>query len=581
MTEIVKNPWFPSIRPETGTLLLALVVVLTAVVYGPVCGFEFVNFDDDAHIYRNPHVRTGLTGNNILWAFGIHGPSQWHPLAWLSHQLDATLFGANVGDSSAGGHHLVNVVLHLVNVVLVFQVFRDFTGKTAPAVLSAAVFGLHPLNVESVAWISERRNVLCLCFCLFTLRMYWRYVHQGGAGNYLAVCILHAAALMAKPLAVTLPCLFVMLDVWPMQRWSPQNRFRPLVEKLPLFGLSAVACVLTVACQQAAGVVSSLAALPLETRVLNAVAAYGDYLRDFAWPAGLCVFYPHPAILPGAAEQGRWGSVILGAVLIVSITLFSLWQRRSAPWLLFGWLWFLGTLVPMIGLVQVGVQQRADRYVYLPMLGLLLGISTLIPLEHGSTSSRTKRWGIGVCCLMVFTLAFRTWEQVGTWRDSITLFEQALAVNPQNPFAHLNLGLARQERGEWDRAAADFSEALRINPNYALAHYNLGVLEWEQGRQRSAGHHFDEAIRLDPHDADALVRRGAMLGMAGQLDAAEQDFAQACRVDSEHADAAFNLGLIREHRGQIELARESYQETLRRDAEFVRAAEALARLKPR
>ncbi|MBS0204809.1 MAG: tetratricopeptide repeat protein [Planctomycetes bacterium] len=577
-------------------IVLAVIVGLTAVVYGQTLGFEFVNFDDDAHVFRNVHVRTGWTADNVRWAFGIHGPSQWHPLAWLSHQTDAAVFGANTGDSSASGHHAINVLLHLFNVVLVFLCFRDITGQTIPALLSAAAFGLHPLNVESVAWISERRNVLCLGFYLMSIRAYWRYVHHGGRGNYLILCILHAAALMAKPLAVTLPCVLWMLDVWPLRRFSRREALPvdasstgivrngwigAIVDKLPLLLLSVISCVLTVECQQAAGVVSSLKLLPFGARMENALAAYGDYLRDFVWPVQLCVFYPHPAIMNVRDPAAQVFSACIGATFLITITVLSYIDRRARPWLLFGWLWFLGTLVPMIGLVQVGVQQRADRYLYLPMLGLLLALTTSLPWDWICQRTWSKRLAAAAYSLLVLALAFRTWNQVATWRDSLTLFEQALAVNAENPFAHLNAGIARQERGESDRAAVHYSAALRLKPDYALAHYNLGVLEWELGRQQSAASHFHESIRLDSQHADAWVRRGAYFGMNGQLDLAEHDFLEASRIDPEHADAVFNLGLIREHRGQLESARESYQEALRRDPAFARAADALTRLNSR
>jgi protein O-mannosyl-transferase len=581
----------PSPRTRQEWALLAAILLLTGFIYGQTLWFPFVNFDDDVHVYRNPHVRSGLSLDNLVWAFEIHGPSQWHPLAWISHQVDSQLFGAAADGAHAGGHHAVNLLLHLCNVVLVYATFRRLLGRGEPALLSAALFAVHPLNVESVAWVSERRNLLCLLFSLSAVLAYANYARRESWSRYLAVCGLLTAALMAKPLAVTLPCVFWLLDLWPLQRWSKSvevdsssalvariwQRWLPHVDKLPLLALSAVAGVLTILCQEADGIVSSLDALPFDVRILNALAAYGQYLLALVWPIHLAVFYPHPSFVGLDPWDVLLAPAVGGAVALLLVTLFAIVVRHRWPCWIVGWLWFVGTLVPMIGLVQSGMQQRADRYVYLPMLGVLLAVTGSLPWKRWQ-SAGARRGLMLVASLVVLLLAGRTWDQVKVWSDSATLFEQTLAVDDRNHWAHLNAGLARQERGEWEAAFRHYEAALTIDPQYALAHYNMGVLLAERGDLRGSASHISEAVRLNPKHADSWVRLGTMHGFAGRLDLAEQAFRTALEVDVEHVDAWFNLGVIYEHQGDLRRAREAYQTALRIDPLFRPARDKLGKL---
>lgn len=587
--QAVEEPQAPVTRREWA--VLAAILLLTGFVYGQTLWFPFVNFDDDVHVYRNPHVRSGLSVDNLVWAFEIHGPSQWHPLAWISHQWDSQLFGAAADGKAAGGHHAVNLLLHLANVVLVYLVFRRLLGRGEPALLSAALFAVHPLNVESVAWISERRNLLCLLFSLSALLAYARYARRESWRRYLTVCGLLAAALMAKPLAVTLPCVFWLLDAWPLKRWSNSLdvespspladrlwlRWLPHLDKLPLLALSAASGVLTILCQEADGIVSSLDALPFNVRVLNALAAYGQYLLGLVWPIRLSVFYPHPSFVGLDPWKVLLVPAMGGAAALLLITLLALVVRRRWPRWLVGWLWFVGTLVPMIGLVQSGMQQRADRYLYLPMLGVLISVTASLPWNRWQTAK--ARWcSTLVASVLVLLLAGRAWDQVGTWRDSVTLFEHALDIDTHNHWAHLNAGLARQERGDWQAADQHYVAALAIEPRYELAHYNLGILKYDRGDMRSAASHFAQALRLNPRLADAWVRLGGVHGNTGRLDLAEQAFRKAVEVDPEHVDAWSNLGVIYEHRRDFRQARLAYQAALRIDPRFPAAREGLARV---
>lgn len=583
-------PQSPVTRREWG--VLTVILLLTGFVYGQTLWFPFVNFDDDVHVYLNPHVRSGLSFDNLNWAFGIHGPSQWHPLAWISHQVDSALFGTATNSNAAGGHHTVNLLLHLGNVFLVFLVFRRLLGRGEPALLSAALFAVHPLNVESVAWVSERRNVLCLLFSLSAVLAYVRYARRENWSGYLTVCGLVAAALMAKPLAVTLPCVFWLLDLWPLGRWSKTievrtsspiaarlwGRWLPHLDKVPLLTLSVASGVLTILCQEADGILSSLDALPFPMRVLNALAAYGHYLRDLVWPMRLAVFYPHPRFVGLDPWKVLLVPAIGGAAALLLMTPFAIVVRRRWPWWLVGWLWFVGTLVPMIGLVQSGTQQRADRYLYLPMLGLLMAVTASLPWPRWRTAQ--ARWcSLSVASLLVLLLAGRAWTQVGTWRDSVTLFEHSLDIDKRNHWAHLNAGLALQERGDWEAADRHYLAALAIEPRYELAHYNLGVLKRERGDRRGAAFHFAQALRLNPRLSNAWVHIGGLHGDSGRFDLAEQAFQKACEADPENVDALSNLGLIYEHRKEFGKARLCYQAALQIDPQFASAREGLERVK--
>lgn len=559
-------------------IVLGVVLLLTVIVYGQTVWFQFCNFDDDAHVYENRHVSAGLSAENLRWAFGIHGPSQWHPLAWISHQLDSELFGARPKGPDAGGHHAVNLLFHLANVILVYATFRALLGRGGPSLFIAAIFAVHPLNVESVAWVSERRNVLCLFFALGTILAYARFVTHGGSVNYLLVCVLHTLALMAKPMAVTIPCVLLLLDFLLWQRTNleatdthgntSQKSFAGLLwEKLPLLLLSLGSCLLTIWCQQAAGVVSSFKSMPLDLRLANAFAAYASYMRTFVWPFGLSVFYPHPAMMSGDPWNKLWLPACAGAILIMVITIALLLRRQQSPLAILGWFWFLGTMVPMIGIMQVGLQQRADRYMYLPMLGLLMALSSVIPSTCWQRVSHRRTWA-AVTTTVVLLLAARAFDQTSTWQNSLTLFEQSLSVDQQNHWAHLNAGLARQDQGQWDQAAQHFTAALAINPNYALAHYNLGVLLYERGNVPLALERFQDAVRFDPALADAWVRLGAIQGSRGQFDLAEHAFRTAITIDREHIDALFNLGLILEQREKFDDARQAYQMVLKLNPQF-------------
>lgn len=554
------------VRLRSPTILwLLFLTVSTAGLYVRTLDFEFVNFDDDAHVYENPFVQTGLTWENLKWDFGIHGPSQWHPLAWLSHQLDWQLFGAN-----AGGHHAMNVLFHGAGVVMLFLAMNSLLNRPHAAGFMAAMFALHPLNLESTAWVSERRNVLCGVFWMATLLAYSGYARHGGWKRYAAVTAGVACALMSKPLAVTLPCVLALLDYWPLNRLgiafhrsavpSPQTSEIPVrsvsrlvAEKLPWFLMSAVASWLSYLCQQKIQVVSDLTTVPWLLRLENACVSYGLYLRRIFWPFDLAVFYPHPAWTHPGPQEALFVPAAITAVVLLSITAAVLWLIRTRPGLAVGWFWYLGTLVPMIGLVQVGRQQLADRYVYVSMVGLGLMLVSL------SGSARwTRRLTLVGGTLIVFWLAVSTW-QLQWWENSRTLFSRALEVTEQNSWAHLNLGLALQNEGRQADAIRNYELALMIDPNYALAHYNLGIVWQDLGRLDSAVPHLQRAVALDPESIKAWTRLGTAFGQAGQLVTAEACFRKAIMLDTSAAQARFNLALVLQEKGDLPAALVEYQ----------------------
>ena len=572
-------------RPRAWVHLLVVcgLVAVTLAVYGQVRRFKFVNFDDDAHVYQNPHVTGGLTAENIIWAFGIHGPSQWHPLAWLSHQLDCEMFGL-----WPGGHHLTNLAFHLGCVLLLYLFLIKATGSAWRSAFVAAVFAIHPLNVESVAWVSERRNVLALFFGLLTLLAYGFYAKTGTFSRYLLVVLFFSLALMSKPLVVTLPLVLLLLDYWPLGRMkvgqslsvtlspygsTPVSFSRLLLEKIPLLILAIGASTLTVWCQK--GAFASDALLPIRVRLLNALAVYGIYLRKFFWPSDLGVFYPHPGVVAADPVSELLASAILGGTILLLVTAWAIWSIRRHPYFAVGWFWYLGTLLPMIGLVQVGRQQMADRYAYLSLIGILIALAWTVS-ETASARKLDRSWlrlgGVGA----VFVFAVFGWIQTAYWRESVTLFEQTLFVTKQNSWAHNNLGLALMERGRPADAGAQFIEAIRIDPNYGLAHYNLGVVLHDQGRISQAIPQYQQAIRLMPGYAAARMRLGISFANLGDLGQAVFQFQKAVALAPENQNAHLNLGIALSRQAKIRDANHCFRRVLELDPKSAKAHYGLA-----
>jgi len=472
-----------------------------ALVYGGVRQFAFVNFDDGGYVTSNPEVLSGLTGHGLRWAVTAFRNANWHPLTWVSHMVDVELFGPE-----PGAHHVVNAVFHAANVVVLFLVLRAATSAFWPSTLVAALFAVHPLNVESVAWVSQRKSVLSTLFLLLTVAAYLSWVRRGGAGRRLLVAALLALGLLAKPMLVSVPLLLLLLDGWPLDRageGGPGIR-RLVVEKLPLVALAAVSVAATLLAQSSGGAVASTGAYPVGERVANAAVSCVTYLRDAIWPANLACFYPHPASIgertPVPAALGA--AILLGAISWLAVT-----TRRSRPWLLFGWAWYLISLSPVIGLVQVGSQARADRYTYVPMIGIFVAVAwELAARVCGHDAGRRAAAALGA--VAVAALGIAAFFQVRTWRDGESLYGHALHVTRNNWLAANNLGNVWLARHEPERALAAFRDAVRMKPDYDQARYNEGLALELLERPGEAVDAFRECVRLQPGNADAWAHLG-------------------------------------------------------------------------
>jgi tetratricopeptide (TPR) repeat protein len=558
-----------------GIALCLFLVFVTVALYWPVGTFEFDNYDTANYVYENSRVKAGLTAASLRWAFTTTHVSNWHPVTWLSHMLDVQLFGLN-----PGVHHWTNVVWHLANVLLLFCVLRLMTGSLWHSGAVAVLFAIHPLHVQSVAWIAERKDLLSAFFGLLAIWRYIRYVQSPTTGSYVSVLLFFILSLMAKPMMVTLPFVLLLLDYWPLERMrfksrseshqpSPGSAFKAalLLEKIPLLIVSAASCLVTLYAQQTGGAVGSLAAYPFYVRLANALVSYVSYIGKMIWPANLAVFYPHPGTPP------VW-MVIMAGMLLGGITWLAIRFAKSKPWFIVGWLWYLGTLVPVIGLVQVGAQAMADRYTYVPLIGLFIVFSWGIP--HLLSPFRYKKLGqVALSAFVCITLMIISWGQVKTWQSGQTLFERALAVtennyvahnnlghyqlhegrltdaihhfkkaveiNPKFELAHLNLGVALSRQGQTDQAIGWYTRALQLNPDYAMAYNNLGNALYRQGAYRQAIANYLRAIQKDPDYEDAYNGIGAALIGLGEIGKAIAFFKKALEINPNYTDAQNNL----------------------------------------
>jgi Flp pilus assembly protein TadD len=521
-----------------------LLVAVTLATFSPILQCGFVNYDDDEYVTRNPHVQAGLTLRGIAWAWTTTHAANWHPLTWLSLMADGQFFGTR-----AWGYHLTNLLWHAANAVLVFALFRRLTGELWPSAVLAALFAVHPLHVESVAWVSERKDVLSTFFGLLSLLAYVGYVAAPGPGRYLVALMAFALSLLAKPMWVTLPCLLLLLDWWPLRRLcisAPAND-RPeaagaagvppgrlLVEKFPFFALSAASSVLTVWAQSRA--VVPLARVPLPARLANAAVSVLHYFRQTVLPLDLAAFYPHPGNSVSLALAAGAGLVLL------LVTALLLWGGRRLPYLPVGWLWFLGTLVPVIGLVQVGGQARADRYTYLPLLGIFL----LLTWGLVGLARRWRRQALAAAlcgCLLVFLMGASR-NQTHVWHDSIALWQHDLETAGESARAHYNLGSAwMEERGNPDRALWQLQQALRLDPTDAKVHNNLGVVCRARGDWAEAARHFRDALRMDPANARTHNNLGVALLNQREYAEALSHFQESLRLDPQQARVHHHLGL--------------------------------------
>jgi Flp pilus assembly protein TadD len=601
-----------------------ILVALTVFVYWPVVDYPFINYDDPVYVSQNPHVAAGLSLKNVAWALRANEGANWHPVTWLSHLLDAQCFGLK-----PGWHHLTSLLLHIANTLLLWFVLRCMTGSNWRSGLVAALFAAHPLHVESVAWLAERKDVLSGLFFMLALLAYAGYVKRQGINrsekrgegrgqapvrstlfplpssvSYALTLLAFTLGLMSKPMLVTLPFVLLLLDYWPLQRLAlPLNKSNVtslLVEKVPLCALAAASSVITLLVQRGAGAVEG--GLPLSVRLENAVVSCGRYVLKTFWPVDLSVIYPHPVHWPVS-------TISLSGLVVAAISACALIWARRRPWLMVGWLWFLGMLVPVIGLVQVGSQSIADRYMYLPMIGLLVAVVWAgYGLAEWRPSVVAPLSALGVVAVLVCAAVAR--DQLGYWQSNEALFHHAIAVTTNNALAHNCLAAALVDQGKldeaideyrlslrywpqdaighnrlagvlaakgrYDEAISEFREALRWNPNDYASHNNLGVILVQQGRMDEALEHFREAVRLQPGDPTLHNSLAAALFRKGQLDEAIAQYRQAVQIWPEFAKAHHGLGMALARKGLLDDAISHLQTAVRLQPNYEEAQKHLA-----
>jgi protein O-mannosyl-transferase len=527
-------------RPRLIALLLALV---TLVVFLPVAHDEFINYDDPDYVTDNPHVENGLNWTDLKWAATTDFASNWHPLTWISLQTDATIFGLN-----AGAFHIVNVLFHTANVTLLFLLLLRLTERLWPSALVAALFAWHPLHIESVAWVSERKDVLSTFFALLALLNYVKFARENCRRSFWFALVFFALGLLAKPMLVTLPFVFLLLDAWPLNRVARRTdgnfqllSFKPLLfEKWPFFLLTAISCVITFIVQNNGHAVTTLQAMPIRFRLENAPVAVMLYVLKLFWPVNLAVIYPLARIPTVELTPSLF--------MVVSISA-AVWRWRiSKPYLLTGWLWFLGTLVPVIGLVQVGSQSMADRYAYIPSIGFFLAL-VLLACDFAQAIQIPKVIAAGIAAVILAACILQTEFQLQFWANTETLFRHALAVTKNNDGADLNLGLALESEGKLAEALEEYHNTLLINPNYPELHNNLGLILDQLGRHTESLAEYRIALSLRPDSPFRHNAVGSELATLGQFDAALKEFAKAKQLDPKYsapyletAKALFQLG---------------------------------------
>jgi tetratricopeptide (TPR) repeat protein len=584
--EVLNAPIHPVPSSRKTTLLLALLLIVgTLALYWSSLHNAFVNYDDPAYVTANAHVRQGLSWSNVRWAFTATVEANWHPLTWISHMADVQFFGLN-----PAGHHGVSVLLHAINVVLIFFLLNRAAGYALRSAVVAALFAVHPLNVESVAWVAERKSLLCTLFFLLALWAYAWYVRKPGVGRYLSVVLLFALGLMAKPMVITLPLVLLLLDYWPLRRQPGTSFLKLFAEKVPLFAMSIASALITIYAQHSGGALGITAALPLPYRISNAIYSYLAYIGKGIWPAHLAVFYPHPESTLG------WWKVLLAVILLLAITGL-VWRFRTKRYLLVGWLWYLGTMVPVIGIVQVGRQGMADRYAYIPFIGLFV-MAVWLAAEFSSQIRLSFVTAVVITLAILSGYAAASYIQIGYWRDSITLFSHALQVTTGNGIAEDNLGAALMDVGRPDLALPHFGAAVRLVPQLATAHYNLatvlhrqnqldaamheyqlaityaadsteaaqahnnlGVLLMQRNQPEAAKTEFNAAIQSNPDEQNSYLGRGSLEYQEHHLDDALADFSRAAQIAPTPV-AFFWLGRTLEDKGDLPAAVRAYEAAL-------------------
>lgn len=604
------------IRSEVWLCLLLIVVTLSA--YWQVRHYDFTNFDDNLYVYHNSYIRSGMTQEGLVWSFTFQEKDKnyWHPLTWLSHMLDVELYGLD-----PGRHHLTNVLFHTVNTVLLFLALNWMTGAIWRSAVVAALFGLHPLNVESVAWIAERKNVLSTFFWLLTLLAYTHYTRRTGFWRYVAVCFAFVLGLLAKPMLVTLPFVLMLLDYWPLRRWwiaglnssirHESNTRQIIFEKIPLLLLSTLSVYVSSKSVQGEGDVISLQLVPMLLRIENALVSYVKYVGKMIWPQDLAVFYPFPDMISA-------GQLMVAVAVMVSLSALAIWGLKRRPYLAMGWLWFLGTLVPVIGFVQVGLwPQMADRWAYVPLIGLFIMIAWGLPELIRGWHHAYKILAVTTVTVLLL-LSITTRMHLGHWTDSTTLFKQAVkavggsampqnklgnafilnnlalalmddgrtdealnhlrtAVNllPDSPRVNFNFGYILQKQGKTAEAIRYFRQAAELNPKYFLAHYHLATALMVIGKTDEAISHYQLALDLSPDNKDVLNDLANVMVGQGRSVEALSYYSKALGLEPNDPAIHNNLGVALIRMGRFEKAVDHFRKALQLNPDYDDASENL------
>ena len=566
---------------------LLFLAIITIAAYWPVTNHPFINFDDGVYVTHNHHVQQGLTLQNIIWAFSpstSRGDEKiyWHPLTWISHMTDCQLFGLN-----PHMHHLTNLFFHVINVLLLFLVLFKATGEIWKSCFVAVLFSLHPINVDSVAWIAERKNLLSTTFWMTTMLAYMYYARRPSIIRYLFVTLSLLLGLLSKPMLVTLPCVLLLMDYWPLNRvqWSQtplaayrtskvastkpffvkESWMRLILEKIPLLSLSFITIGLSMITLQSKARVVTNAMAPITIRIENGIVSYVAYLYKIVWPKGLAVFYPYPNVVP------LWK--VAGAVLLlVAITAFVLRRRRKQPYLVIGWLWFLGVLFPVSGLVQGGLwPAMADRWVYVPCIGIFImfawGIPDLIPSKW-----HFRKAMLSTSALLIIVLSFLfTGRQLSYWANTSTLFNHALAVTKDNYVAYNILGEGFAENGKNEKAEQYYLKAVKIKPNYSVALKNLAILSGQMGHYENAIQYYNSVLLIDPLDYHAIILLADTLRQAGKTGEAINRYREALQTEPANPEIHNNLGVALFDNGEVNLAETEFKKAVRLNPQYAEA----------
>ena len=557
-------------------LVYSVIILATLSVYLPVKDFDFVVYDDSKYVFDNPRVLGGLTFKNVLWSLIATEASNWHPLTWISHMTDIQIFGLN-----AGSHHLISVGFHILNSVLLLVWLNTITGEFWKSSFVAALFALHPLHVESVAWIAERKDVLSTFFCFLALLSYTRYCQKKNRQQYLLSLFFFICALMAKPMIVTLPFVFLIMDYWPLKRFPEIfSRNIPvhdkwvlghlLIEKIPFFMFSFLSCLKTLIVQH--GTVGSIEAFPLIPRIANSTISYTEYLAKTAFPFPLAVMYPYPLIFV------LW-KFIASLFVVLSISFLAIQKLRHRPWLAVGWFWYIGTMVPVIGLIKVGVQGYADRYTYIPLIGLFIMIAWQVPEMVQSWKHKTialSTSAVGMLCVFWVLTSF----QIRQWENSITLFEHALKSTSENYVAHHNLGFSLAEKGNYNEAIVHYHKALQIFPGFVDSHNNLGFISIRQGNFQEAIFHYQNAIASNPDYVESYYFLANLYFKLNQIDNAIIFYTKALKVRPDYVEVMNNLGISLALIGKSDEAIALFKKATRIKPEFAFPRENMAKYFP-